>query len=85
MFDYDSYQAEYSKIRSTIDRLPHEQKVDLKRMLVTLEQLVLHIHLEQVTCKQRRKITKDYSQLLTLFELHKENLEQQLVLACLMS
>jgi hypothetical protein len=52
-------------------------------MLVTLDQLVLHIHVEQVTCKQRRKVTSDYAQLLTIYEKHRENLEQQLVLAIL--
>jgi len=36
-----------------------------------------------VICKQRRKITNDYSQLLTLYEKHKEHLEHQLLLAVL--
>jgi hypothetical protein len=52
-------------------------------MLLTLEQLVSHILKEQVTCKQRRKVTNDYTQLLNLYEKHKENIEQQLVLAIL--
>ena len=54
-------------------------------MLVTLDQLMLQIHVEQVTCKQRRKVTRNYGQLLTIYEEYKENLEQQLVLAILSS
>ena len=83
MFDIETHYSEYKKFRRTIDSLPHEYHRDLKNMLVTLDQLVLHIHVVQVTCKQRRKVTRDYDQLLTLYEKHKENLEQQLVLAIL--
>jgi len=83
MFDLETHYDEYSKIRRTINTLPHEYHKDLKNMLVTLDQLVLHIHVEQVTCKQRRKVTNDYTQLLNLYEKHKENIEQQLVLAIL--
>ena len=83
MFNIETHYKEYSKIRSTIDTLPLEYKVDLKNMLVTLDQLMLHIYVEQVTCKRQRKITRDYDQLLNLYEKHKENLEHQLVLAVL--
>jgi hypothetical protein len=83
MFDIETHYSEYKKFRRSIDSLPHEYHRDLKNMLVTLDQLVLHIHVEQVTCKQRRKVTSDYDQLLTIYEKHRENLEQQLVLAIL--
>jgi len=85
MFDIETHYSEYKKFRRTIDSLPHEYHRDLKNMLVTLDQLVLHIHVEQVTCKQRRKVTRDYAQLLTIYEKHRENMEEQLVLACLCS
>lgn len=85
MFNMQTHYNEYSKIRRTIDTLPHEYHRDLKNMLVTLDQLVMHIHTEQVTCKQRRKVTRDYNQLLTIYEKYKENLEQQLVIAILSS
>jgi hypothetical protein len=83
MFDIETHYSEYKKFRRTIDSLPHEYHRDLKNMLVTLDQLVLHIHVEQVTCKQRRKVTSDYAQLLNIYEKHKENLQDQLVLAVL--
>ena len=83
MFDIETHYSEYKKFRRTIDSLPHEYHRDLKNMLVTLDQLMLHIHVEQVTCKQRRKVTNDYAQLLTIYEKHRENMEEQLVLACL--
>lgn len=83
MFNMQTHYHEYKKIRFTIETLPLEYKVDLQRMLLTLEQLVSHIMKEQVTCRQRRKITKDYDQLVVLYEKYKENLEQQLVLAIL--
>jgi hypothetical protein len=83
MFNTQTHYNEYKKIRRTIETLPLESKADLKRMLLTLEQLVLHIHVEQVTCKQRRKVTRDYQHLLTLYGKQKENLEHQLVLAVL--
>jgi len=85
MFDIETHYSEYKKFRRTIDSLPHEYHQDLKNMLVTLDQLVMHIHVEQVTCKQRRKVTNDYAQLLTIYEKHRENMEEQLVIACLMS
>ena len=83
MFDIQAHYNEYNKFRRTIDGLPHEYHKDLKNMLVTLDQLMLHIHVEQVTCKQRRRVTSDYAQLLTIYEKHKENLQDQLVLAVL--
>ena len=83
MFNMQTHYQEYKKIRFTIETLPLEYKVDLQRMLLTLEQLVSHIMKEQVICRQRRKITKDYDQLLVLYEKYKENLEQHLVLAVL--
>lgn len=83
MFDIETHYSEYKKFRRTIDSLPHEYHRDLKNMLVTLDQLMLHIHVEQVTCKQRRKVTNDYAQLLIIYEKHRENMEEQLVLACL--
>lgn len=85
MFDIETHYSAYKKFRRTIDSLPHEYHRDLKNMLVTLDQLVLHIHVEQVTCKQRRKVTNDYAQLLTIYEKHRENMEEQLVLAILSS
>jgi hypothetical protein len=83
MFDTQKHYDEYKKIRGIIQLLPYESQTHLKNMLMTLEQLVLHIHVEQVTCKQRRKMTNDYAQLVGLYEKHKENLEQHLVLAVL--
>jgi len=83
MFNIEKHYKEYSKIRGAIDTLPFEYKLDLWNMLVTLDQLMLQIHVEQVTCKQRRKVTKNYDQLLNIYENHKENLEHQLVLAVL--
>jgi hypothetical protein len=83
MFDLEAHYSEYNKFRSIIKTLPNEYYEDLNSMLATLDQLMLHIHLEQVTCKRRRKITDDYAQLLNLYEKHKENIEQQLVLAVL--
>lgn len=85
MFNMQTHYNEYSKIRRTIHTLPYEYQRDLKNMLVTLDQLMLQIHIEQVTCKQRRKVTKNYDQLLNIYEEYKENLEQQLVLAILSS
>lgn len=85
MFNMQAHYAEYKKIRFTIEALPLEHKTDLQKMLLTLEQLVSHILKEQVICKQRRKVTRDYTELLTLYEKYKENLEQQLVIAILSS
>jgi len=83
MFDLEKHYSEYNKFRSTINTLPHEYHKDLKSMLMTLDQIMMHIHVEQVTCKQRRKVTNDYTHLLTLYEKHKEDIEQRLVLALL--
>jgi hypothetical protein len=83
MFDMQAHYHEYSKIRSAINTLPWESKEDFQRMLLTLEKLVSHIMKEQVTCRQRRKVTRDYGQLLNLYQKHKENLEHQLLLAVL--
>ena len=85
MFNMQTHYNEYSKIRRIIHTLPYKYQRDLKNMLVTLDQLMLQIHVEQVTCKQRRKVTKNYDQLLNIYEEYKENLEQQLVLAILSS
>jgi hypothetical protein len=83
MFDMQTHYNEYSKIRNAINTLPVQSKADFQRMLLTQEQLVSHILREQVVCKQRRKVTRDYNELLVLYDKHKEHLEHQLVLAVL--
>lgn len=83
MFDTQVYHNEYHKLRSSIDKLPLEYSRDLRTMLVNLDQLVLHILYEQVNCRQRRKTTRDYEQLLETYEQYRQNLEEQLVLAIL--
>lgn len=85
MFNHEAYQKEYKQLRGTIDRLPHEYSSDLRIMLINLDQLVLHLSLEEVRCRQKRRVSSDYQALVNKITEHKTLLEEQLVLACLMS
>lgn len=84
MFDNDSLEID-KQIRITINRLPLEYSQDLRRMLLTLEQLNMHLNCEKVRCRQRGKITKEYTGIKEKITEYKEHLEEQLVIACLMS
>lgn len=85
MFCYDTYQKEYKHLRTTIDRLPHTYSSDLRTMLVSLDQLVLHLKFEEVRCRQKRRVSDDYRAILNKITEHKTMLEEHLVMACLMS
>ena len=83
MFDFTSHQSKFREFRSSIDRLPVEYSKDLRLLLVNFDQIAMHIQFEQVKCRQKRKITNDYNQLLERYEEYRDNLEQQLVIAIL--
>lgn len=85
MFDFNLYQSEYKQFRSTIDRLPAEYGRDLRTMLVNLDQLVLHLKFEEVRCRQKRKVTDDYVKIQEKITEYKNLLEEQMVIACLIS
>lgn len=85
MFDFHAYQTQYNQLRRSIDSLPQEYSRDLRIMLLNMDQLILHLKCEEVRCRQKRRVTDDYTQIAEKIAQYKDQLEQQLVLACLMS
>lgn len=83
MFDFTTHQSKFKEYRSSIDRLPHEYSKDMRLLLVNFDQIAMHIQYEQVKCRQKRKITDDYRQLIDRYTEYKENLEEQLIIAVL--